>query len=189
MEFEKSKRFKLPRIGVNAEALRAIETVLAESGPCVYRYYQDAFDSLDALLADRELPLDRVDLNAPAATVCIERSGVTVHHLPEAHDTVRELQAAILKHEILPLARVADLCRLMLMVVFFGAWLRDGYAFMMITFVIGVLLEHAANTLIVKKPLVKLPFGMQIDQRIWWVGGMVALVLVTLAREYLRQGR
>lgn len=102
MEFEKSKSFKLPRIGANAEALRTIETVLAQSGPRVYRYYQDAFDSLDALLADRELPLDRIDLDAPAATVCIERSGVTVHHRPEAHDTVRELQDAILKYEITP---------------------------------------------------------------------------------------
>ena len=118
MEFEKSKSFKLPRIGVNAEALRAIETVLTQSGPCVHRYYQDTFDSLDALLASRKLPLDRIDMDAPVATVCIERSGVTVQHLPEAHDTVGELQAAILKYEITPLARVADLCRLMLMVVF-----------------------------------------------------------------------
>ncbi len=188
MEFEKSKSFKLPRIGVNEEALRAIETVLAQSGPCVYRYYQDAFDSLDALLAGRDLPLERIELDAPAATVCIERSGLTVHHRPEAHDIVRELQAAILKYEITPLARLADLCRLMLMVVFFGAWLGNGFAFMMITFVVGVLLEHTANTLIVKEPLVKLPFGMQIDQRIWWVGSMVALVLVMLAREYFRLG-
>lgn len=183
MEFEKSSMFKLPRIGVNAEALRSIEAVLAKSGPCIYRYYQDAFESLDALLAGRALPLDRIDLDAPGATVCVERSGVTVHHLPEAHDIVRELKAAILKHEILPLARVADLCRLMLVVVFSGAWIRDGFAFMMITFVVGVLLEHSANTLIVKEPLVKLPFGMQIDQRIWWVVGMVALVLVMLAKS------
>ena len=189
MEFEKSKSFKLPRIGVNAEALRAIENVLAESGPCVYRYYQDTFDSLDALLAGRELPLDRIELDAPAATVCIERAGVTVHHLPEAHEAVRELQAAILKHEITPLARAADLYRLVLMVVFLGAYLRDAYSFMMVTGVVGALLEHTANTLIVKKPLVKLPFGMQIDQRIWLVGGMVTLVLVMLAREYFRQGR
>lgn len=75
------------------------------------------------------------------------------------------------------------------MVVFLGAYLRDAYSLMMVTGVVGALLEHTANTLIVKNPLVKLPFGMQIDQRIWWVGGMVALVLVTLAREYLRQGR
>lgn len=189
MEFEKSKRFRLPRIGVNAKALRTIETELAKSGPCVYRYYQDAFDSLDALLANRELPLDRIELDAPAATVCIERSGITVHHRTETHDIVRELQAAILKYEITPLARVADLCRLMLMVVFFGAWLGDGFAVMMITFVVGVLLEHTANTLIVKDPLVKLPFGMQIDQRIWWVGSMVALVLVMLVKSYFRQGR
>lgn len=189
MEFEKSKSFKLPRIGANAEALRAIETVLAQSGPCVYRYFQDAFDSLDALLAGRDLPLERIDLDSPAATVCIERSGLTVHHRPEAHDIVRELQAAILKYEITPLARLADLCRLMLMVVFFGAWLGNGFAFMMITFVVGVLLEHTANTLIVKEPLVKLPFGMQIDQRIWWVGSMVALVLVMLVKSYFRQGR
>ena len=59
---------------------------------------------------------------------------------------------------------------------------------MMITFVIGVLLEHTANTLIVKKPLVKLPFGMQIDQRIWSGGSMVALVLVMLVKSYFRQG-
>lgn len=183
MEFEKSSMFKLPRIGADAEALRSIETVLAKSGPCVYRYYQDAFDSLDALLAGRELPLDRIDLDAPAATVCIERSGVTVHHLPEAQDTVRELQAVMLKHEITPLARMADLCRLMLIVVFSGAWIRDGFAFMMITFVVGMLLEHTAKTLIVKEPLVKLPFGMQIDQRIWWVVVMVALVLVMVAKS------
>lgn len=188
MEFEKSKSFKLPRIGANEDALRAIETVLAQSGPCVYRYYQDTFDSLDALLAGRELPLDRIDLDAPAATVCIERSGVTVHHLPEAHDTVRELQDAILKYEITPLARAADLYRLVLMVVFLGAYLRDAYSFMMVTVVVGALLEHTANTLIVKKPLVKLPFGMQINQRIWLVGGMVTLVVVMLAREYFRQG-
>jgi hypothetical protein len=189
MEFEKSKSFKLPRIGANAEALRAIETVLAKSGPCVYRYYQDAFDSLDALLAGRDLPLERIDLDSPAATVCIERSGVTVHHRPEAHDIVRELQAAILRQEITPLARAADLYRLMLMVVFLGAYLRDAYSLMMVTGVVGALLEHTANTLIVKKPLVKLPFGMQIDQRIWWVGGMGTLVLVMLAREYFRLGR
>lgn len=189
MEFEKSKSFKLPRIGANTEALRAIETILAQTGPCVYRYYQDTFDSLDALLAGRELPLDRIDLDSPAATVCIERSGVTVHHRPAAHDIVRELQAAILKHEITPLARLVDLCRLMLMVVFLGAWLRDGYSLMMITFVVGMLLEHAANSLIVKELLVKLPFGMRIDQRIWLVGSMVAFVLVTVAREYFRLGR
>ena len=101
---------------------------------------------------------------------------------------MRELQAALLKYEITPLARVADLCRLMLVVVFFGAWLRDGFAFMMITFVVGALLEHTADSLIVKEPLLKLPFGMQIDQRIWWVVGMVALVLVMLVKSYFRQG-
>ena len=189
MEFEESSFFKRPRIGVNAEALRSIEAVLAKSGPCVYRYYQDAFDSLDALLAGRELPLDRIELDAPAATVCIERSDITVHHLPEAHDIVRELHAAILKHEISPLARLADLCRLMLMAVFFWAWLGNGFAFMMITFVVGMLLEHNVNSLVVKEPLVKLPFGMQIDQRISWVGSMFALVLVILVKSYFQQGR
>jgi hypothetical protein len=187
MEFEKSKNFKLPRIGVDAEALRAIETVLAESGPCVYRYYQEIFDSLDALLAARELPLHRIELDAPAATVSIERAGVTVHHLPEAHDTVRELQAAILKHEILPLARVADLCRLTLIVAFLGAFFRDDDALVFVTFVVGALLEHVASPLIVRKPLVKLPLGMQVDQRIWLVGGVMALVLVTMYKIYLRQ--
>lgn len=185
MEFEKSVTFKLPRIGADEGALRSIETVLSQSGTCVYRYYQDVFDSLDGLLADRKLPLDRIELDAPAATVCIEGSGVTIHHLPDAHDIVRELQATVLKHEITLLARAADLYRLMLMFVFFSAWARDDYTAMMIAFVVGALLEHAANPLIVKKPLVKLPLGMQIDQRIWLVGGLVALVLLTLVKGRL----
>ncbi len=182
MEFEKSSMFKLPRIGADAEALRSIETVLAKSGPCVYRYYQDSFDSLEALLAGRELPLDRIDLDAPAATVCIERSGVTVHHLPEAHDTVRELQAVMLKHEITHLARVANFYALVLVVLFLGAWLRDSYSFLVLIWIVAALLHHVASPLEVKNPLMKLPIGMQIDQRIWLVAGVVAILLATWAK-------
>ncbi len=188
MEFEKSKSFKLPRIGANAEALRAIETVLAPPGPYVYRYYQDTFDSLDALLADRELPLDRIELDAPAATVCIERSGVTVHHLPEARDTVRELQAAILKYEITPLARAANFYQMLLFVVLVAAWIRDTYDILVITLVVSALVHHGATPLEVKRPIMKLPFGMQIDQRIWLVAGLVVMALATLAKDYFRQG-
>jgi hypothetical protein len=189
MEFEKSSTFKLPRIGVNAEALRAIETVLTESGTCVYRYYQDACDSLDALLARRGLPLDRIDLDAPAATVCIDRSGVTVHHLPEAHDIVRELQAAILKHEITSLARMANFYELVLAAVLLGAWLRDSYSILILTWILGTLLHHVASPLEVKKPLIKLPFGMQINQHLWVVAVIVALVLVMVTKTYLQQGK
>jgi hypothetical protein len=188
MEFEKSSMFKLPRIGADAEALRSIEAVLAKSGHCAYRYYQDAFDSLDALLAGRELPLDRIDLDAPAATVCIERSGVTVHHRPAAHDTVRELQAAILKHEIAPLARLANFYQLMLFVVLVAAWIRDAYDILVITIVVSALLHHVATPLEVKKPIINPPFGMRMNQQIIMAGCIVVFVLLTLVKQYFRQG-
>lgn len=185
MEFSKTQFFKVSPIGADEKALRAIAAELSRSGECTFAHYQDRFPSLDALLAGRPLPLDRLELDAPAATVLIERHGVTVHHLPDADD-VEALREVLQRFTIPPLARCGLLCQLVLIGLVLIAWLKSDFSFMVLVFVVSALLDHVLNTLAIPDPVVRLPWGMGSDQQRVQIGLGIAVVVLFVAVEAFR---
>lgn len=185
MEFSKTQFFKLSPIGADEKALRAIAAELSKSGDCTFAYYQDRFPSLDALLAGRPLPLDRLELDAPAATVLIERHGVTVHHLPDADDDLEALREVLQRFTIPHLARCGLLCQLVLIGLVLVAWVKSDFSFMVLVFVVSMLLEHVLSTLAIPDPVVRLPWGMSSDHRVQ-TGLGIAIVVLFVAAEAFR---
>lgn len=184
MDFSKTQIFKLPPIGADEKALRAVAAELSKSGEFTCAHYQDRFPSLDALLAGRTQPLDRLELDAPLATVLIERHGVTVHHLPEADDRVDALRARLQRFTIPPLARCGILCQLVLLALMLLAWLRSDYGTFALVFVVGALLGHVLSTLAIPHPVVKLPLGMQPNQRFQSGLGIAAVALFVAVEAF-----
>jgi len=181
MDFAKTQNFKSPPIAADEKALRAIEAVLAKSGECTYAHYQDRYSSLNALLTGRSLPLDRLELDAPAATVIIEPNGVTVYHLPEAVDMVGELSEVLQRAKIISLARGALIYKITLIALLCLAMFRDDLAFFALVAVVGALLDHVLEEHPIPRTIVKLPFGMNVGPRTMKFSGIAAILVIIVA--------